>query len=139
MNRPRSTNEAFSRELATRCHYSFFTNIEKSWPGIFHYRFLRFTKCAATFFCTETLDGRNYWAELAEILYGPPKGGNSRLYRGVFGNSVWGPRCGVPREPQGRPKILKKNLFEYIMIRPTYAGGSTRPERTWIIGKSECA
>ena len=47
--------------------------------------------------CTTTLARRNYWAELAQILHGTPKGVNSRFNRGVFGNSVWGPRYGVPK------------------------------------------
>ena len=47
--------------------------------------------------CTTTLDRRNYWAELAQILHGVPEGVNLRFSRGFFGNSVWGPRFGVPK------------------------------------------
>ena len=47
--------------------------------------------------CTTALARRNYWAELAQILHGALKGVNSRFNRGVFGNSVWGPRYGVPK------------------------------------------
>ena len=65
-------------------------------------------------FCTETLDRRNYWAELDEILHGTPWGDNSRYYRGIFGYSVWGPRCRVPLGPPGRPKILKNFFLNFF-------------------------
>ena len=76
-------------------------------------------------FCTPTLDRRNYWAELAEILYVTPQGGNSRLYRGFFGNSVWGPRYGVSREPQGWAQKFGKifsRFFHFIRWEWLYEG-----------------
>ena len=57
-------------------------------------------------FCTTHLARRNYWAELAQIWHGTPNGDNSRFYRGVFENSVWGPRYRVPKGSREGAKIF---------------------------------
>ena len=70
---------------------------------------------AVPLFCTTHLARRNYWAELAQIWHGTPNGDNSRFYRGVFGNSVRGPRYGVPKGSRRGAKKFERFFLDFFV------------------------
>ena len=81
----------------------------------------------------QTLPRTNYWAELAEILHGILLGDSTWDSRGVFWNSFWGPRNGVPLGVPGGSKIFKKFCFIFSIFWRKWVPGCLNRIKKWTL------